>query len=276
MLKLRAALVVTGDCGPPIIQRIILICALVYHRFYGEDMTRSHDAEIFRRVEVEHVGCGMEDLSNPMTEEVLGSGEPVICHVGVYHLPDLVVRHAWAADGDGCLPAVVRDLQQLLCVVIDFSHTEHLAVVPVVPADVAGDIDVDDVSVDKLPVGVGNPVANHLVEGRTHTLGKPPVVERRRIRSPLDRLSINHLVYLCSAHACLNRLSCSIKNLSRYPSCLPRTFHLFWRVLVNDPGEHRGNSFRAAILSVVWSFDMIWNMVRFILRRPSQETIKKS
>jgi hypothetical protein len=56
----------------------------------------------------------------------------------------------------------------------------------VVPVEVARDVEVDDVPRPQGPV-VGYAVAYDLVDGRAAALGEIAVVQRRRIRPPLDR-----------------------------------------------------------------------------------------
>mmetsp|Transcript_22686 Transcript_22686/g.74206 ORF Transcript_22686/g.74206 Transcript_22686/m.74206 type:complete len:256 (+) Transcript_22686:223-990(+) len=240
---------------------MVLICALVDHRFNGKNVARSHDPQVARRSMMEYVGGGMKNLADSMAEKVLGRREPVTGDIIVDDMAYLVVRNPRTTDGDCRLPTVVRDLEQLLCALIHLPHTEHLAVVAVVTTNVTGDIYVDDVSLHKLPVRVRYPVAYYLVEGSAHAPWEPAVVERGGVRPPLDSLLVDNFVYLRCAHTLLNRLACSIKHLPRYPASLSSTFNLLRRVLVNDPGKHRGDPFGGPILSIVRLLYVLRNVV---------------
>ena len=68
-------------------------------------------------------------------------------HVVLNDRPNATVRPPRLAVVDRCLPAVVGHLDELLARLVDLTDQHRLRAVAVVAADVASDVDVDDVAV---------------------------------------------------------------------------------------------------------------------------------
>ena len=65
---------------------------------------------------------------------------------------------------------------------VDLAGTEREVRVAVHPLEIGGDVDVDDVAVLDHR-GIGDAVADHLVDGGAHRLREPAIAQRRRIGS---------------------------------------------------------------------------------------------
>ena len=90
------------------------------------------------------------------------------------------------------------DLHEATAVVVDLADEESGVGVAVDAVDVGGDVDVDDVPVLK-GAGIGDAVADHLIDRGAQTLREVPVAQRRGVSAVITEEFVSDAVEFGSA-----------------------------------------------------------------------------
>ena len=115
---------------------------------------------------------GVERRADPVTGEVGDDAVAEPLGVGLDHAADHVDLPARTDRLDRAAQRLLGAFDQQAALLVDVADEVGRVGVPVHAADVRGDVDVDDVAVLEL-TGVGDPVADALVDRRAERLGKP-------------------------------------------------------------------------------------------------------
>mmetsp|Transcript_2815 Transcript_2815/g.4579 ORF Transcript_2815/g.4579 Transcript_2815/m.4579 type:complete len:390 (+) Transcript_2815:31-1200(+) len=258
VLELGGASTVLGGGGPPVCPVDVLRGALADHRLDGEDVPHLHLARLVVLV-VQDVGRRVKDLADPVAAEVGDRGVSVRLDVVLDDPTDTVVGLAWLAVGDGFLPAVVRDLDELLARLVDLAHHKRLGAVAVVPVVVARDVDVDDVAVLEL-VRVRYAVADDLVDGGAARLGKAVVVERAGVRVALQRHLVDKRVDGVRLHSGGYHPPGRVQHLARNPASRAHALDVRGGFDLDLPREDGALRLRPSVARVVWQLDPLWHL----------------
>ena len=102
--------------------------------------------------------------------------------------------------------------------VVDFAAEEGCAVIPVYATDKGRDVDLDDVTVHER-TGIGDAVADDLIDRGAARLGKSAIAKRRRIRAMLDQELMHHLIKIIGRDARLDDRGSGMHCLGGEPTC---------------------------------------------------------
>mmetsp|Transcript_6888 Transcript_6888/g.13920 ORF Transcript_6888/g.13920 Transcript_6888/m.13920 type:complete len:201 (-) Transcript_6888:314-916(-) len=130
---------------------------------------------------------------------------------------DLLEGNPRAAHLNGLVQRLFGHLDKALRLIRGFPHNKRPRGVPMMPIKVYGDIHVDNVAILNHG-GVRDAVADALIQGCAHTLGKATVVEWRRVCAIVDYHLVNGDVNIVGGDSRLYQGPSIVQNfLSEFP-----------------------------------------------------------
>ena len=115
---------------------------------------------------MKNVGIGVKDAANAVSAKVLDGAESSLDDVILHDATNVLVIPPGLDNVHGRYPTIVRGLQQTLDGRVGRllpTHHKHFGTIPVVPIQITGNVQVDNVALLQLAI-VWNAVANHLVD----------------------------------------------------------------------------------------------------------------
>src|SRR5690554_454741 len=202
VLPLGGEAAVLGHRGPAVAEHLGAVVADVDHRLDGEAHAGGElDVRLGGvAVVVQHLGVLVEAGADAVAAEV--PHHRVAAHLGVAldGPGQLGEARAGAHQGDAAVEALLGDAAEALALDDLADHEHHAGVAVVAVGGPHGDVQVHDVALLQLLAVVGDAVADHVVDGGAHRLGKAVVVQDRKS----TRLNSSH-VRISYAVFCLKK-----------------------------------------------------------------------
>ena len=152
MLKLRRLLPVGGHRRPPVGPRRVAPPPRVDHRLDRKDLPGLHHPDGLVPRVVGDAGRAVEEVADAVAAVGADHREAVCARAAGDAVAQVAEAGSRFDKGDGLLQAVVRAFDEGLVFRRDLPDGEGLVEVAVVAAEEGGDVDVDDVPFDELPV----------------------------------------------------------------------------------------------------------------------------
>ena len=229
MLELGTPLSVHSTAGPVIIPSDVLPNTLIDHWLNGKHMARFHETRSFVLGVVRHVGSLMEHASSPVSIVRPHNRQSQWFYMVCNDVAALSVHSLGLAVGNGLHQRDVSVLHQELRRVRHLTNEVGLIQVGVEPVLVETHVDVDDVSFLQ-GAGVGDSVADDLIDRCAATSGEKVVVEGGRIGVVGDDELVNLPVNLLSRHSWRHQTVPQVQSLPSEPASLPDFIDFLLRV----------------------------------------------
>ena len=206
--------------GPAVGQLPHLIRADVNHRFDGERHTITQTGTAPLRSEVRNVGGFVEVYTDAVANVALDGREAILHDVRIDRVADITHTVTHAESGDTAEEAFTRDVDQLLRLGRDCSHTDGARCVTVYAIPICANIDLDDITRTDHTLLGRYAMDDLIIDADARASGEAGIAEERRSSTCADDIIVNDLIELVGGNSLAQGITGGKKRLTRDPTCV--------------------------------------------------------